>query len=222
MSLDISTLCLVATLLAALLGAMLMYFGKQESIPALDWWGYAYLLGATAVALWGLVGPGLPPTLALGLNALGFIACGMVWNAARVFHGRKPNWPGLFIGAMAWIATIVSIPAEAVQLRITIGAGIVAIYAVLTAIELGSERRKSMQRRWPAIIVPLLHGGVLMLPILLADLLARRSSPPPPTSGSRFSQLSWCCTRSARCLRSSCWCRSARCARTRPRLRSIR
>jgi len=171
MSLDISTLCLVATLLAALLGAMLMYFGKQENIPALDWWGYAYLLGATAVALWGLVAPGLPPTLALGLNALGFIACGMVWNAARVFHGRKPNWPGLFIGAMAWIATVVSIPQEAISLRITIGAGIVAIYAVLTAVELGSERRKSMQRRWPAIVVPLLHGGVLMLPIVLADLL---------------------------------------------------
>jgi diguanylate cyclase (GGDEF)-like protein len=171
MLLDISTLCLVATLLAALLGAMLMYFGKQEGIAALDWWGYAYLLGATAVALWGLVGPSLPPMLALALNALGFIACGMVWNAARVFHGRKPNWPGLFIGAMAWVATIVSVPQESVALRITIGAGIVAIYAVLTALELGSERRKSMQRRWPAIVVPLLHGGVLMLPILLADLL---------------------------------------------------
>jgi diguanylate cyclase (GGDEF)-like protein len=171
MSLDISTLCLVATLLAALLGAMLMYFGKQEGIPALDWWGYAYLLGATAVALWALVGPSLPLLWGLGLNALGFIACGMVWNAARVFHGRDPNWPGLFIGAMAWIATIVSIPPDALSLRITIGAAIVAVYAVLTAIELGSERRKSMQRRWPAILVPLLHGGVLMLPILLADLL---------------------------------------------------
>uniref|UniRef100_Q07MN8 diguanylate cyclase n=1 Tax=Rhodopseudomonas palustris (strain BisA53) TaxID=316055 RepID=Q07MN8_RHOP5 len=178
MSLDISTLCLIATLLAALLGAMLMYFGKQEHILALDWWGYAYLLGATTVALWGLVGPSLPTTLALGLNALGFIACGMVWNAARVFHGRKPNWPGLFIGAMAWIATIVSLPPDAVSLRITIGAGIVAIYAVLTAAELGSERRKSMQRRWPAIIVPLLHGGVLMLPILLSDLL----TPPAQTT----------------------------------------
>ena len=29
--------------------------------------------------------------LILALNAVGFIACGMVWNAARVFLGRKPN-----------------------------------------------------------------------------------------------------------------------------------
>lgn len=182
MSLDISTLYLVATLLAALLGGMLMYFGKKENIPALDWWGYAYLLGATAVTLWAVASPALPDTLALALDALGLIACGMVWNAARVFHGRKPNWPGLFIGALAWLALIVSISPHAVPLRMTVGAGIVAIYAVLTAAELGSERRKSMQRRWPAIVVPLLHGGVLMLPILLADLL----TPPEQTATSNI------------------------------------
>jgi len=36
---------------------------------------------------------------------------------------------------------------------------------------LWSERRKSLQRRWPAVVVPVLHGFVLMLPILLGDLL---------------------------------------------------
>ncbi|HEY0329524.1 MAG TPA: GGDEF domain-containing protein [Rhodopseudomonas sp.] len=171
MSPDISTLYLVATLLAALLGGMMMYFGKQERIAALDWWGYAYLLGATDVALWALASPTLPEPLGQAIHALGFIACGMVWNAARVFHGRKPNWPGLVIGALAWVAAVVSIAPDAVALRMTLGAGIVAGYAVLTAAQLGAERRKSVQRRWVAIVVPLLHGGVLMLPILLADLL---------------------------------------------------
>src|SRR3990170_6598181 len=52
MSLDISTLYLVATMVAAMLGAMLLLFGKQENIPALKWWGTAYLLGAASVALW--------------------------------------------------------------------------------------------------------------------------------------------------------------------------
>ncbi|NEX00238.1 GGDEF domain-containing protein, partial [Rhodopseudomonas sp. BR0G17] len=42
MSLDISTLFLVATLICALLGVMLHYFGRQEKIPALNWWGNAY------------------------------------------------------------------------------------------------------------------------------------------------------------------------------------
>src|SRR5437588_764405 len=75
MSFDTSTLYLVATMVAAMLGAMLAFFGRQEKIPA------------------------------------------------------------------------------------------------LTASELWTERRRSMQRRWPTIAVPVLHGCVLMLPILLGDLL---------------------------------------------------
>ena len=52
MSLDISTLYLVATMIAAMLGAMLLFFGRQENIPALKWWGSAYLLGAVSIAIW--------------------------------------------------------------------------------------------------------------------------------------------------------------------------
>jgi len=171
MSLDTTTLYFVATMVAALLGAMLLFFGKQEKIPALNWWGTAYLLGAASIALWTLAGSTLGAMLSLALNALGFVACGMVWNAARVFHGRKPNLPGLMLGAVAWVAAVMALQPEASALRLTIGAGIVAIYAALTAAELWSERRKTMQKRWPATVVPVLHGFVLMLPILLGGLL---------------------------------------------------
>ena len=171
MSLDTTTLYFVATMVAAMLGAMLLFFGKQEKIPALNWWGTAYLLGAVSIALWTLAGSMLGAMLSLALNALGFVACGMVWNAARVFHGREPNLPGLLLGAVAWVAAVMTLQPEASALRLTIGAGIVAIYAALTAAELSSERRKTLQKRWPAIAVPVLHGFVLMLPILLGGLL---------------------------------------------------
>jgi diguanylate cyclase (GGDEF)-like protein len=168
---DTTTLYLVATMVAAMLGAMLLFFGRQENIPALKWWGTAYLLGAASVALWTVAGDTLGDMLSLALNAVGFVACGMVWNASRVFHGRKPNLPGLVLGAIAWIAAAVSLPADESALRLTIGAGIVAVYAALTASELWTERRRTLQKRWPAIAVPALHGFVLMLPILLGDLL---------------------------------------------------
>ncbi|WP_159012648.1 GGDEF domain-containing protein [Bradyrhizobium sp. S69] len=171
MLLDISTLYLVATMMAAMLGGMLLFFGAQESIPALKWWGTAYLLGAASVALWTLAGDALGRLPLLAVNAVGFVACGMVWNASRVFHGRKPNLPGLVLGAMAWVAAGVTLAPEAAELRMTIGAGIVAVYAALTASELWTERRRTLQRRWPAIVVPVLHGLVLMLPILLGDFL---------------------------------------------------
>jgi diguanylate cyclase (GGDEF)-like protein len=182
-ALDSVTLYFVATMVAALLGLMLLFFGKQENNPALTWWGTAYLLGAASVALWTLANGALGEMLSLALNAVGFVACGMVWNAARVFHGRKPNLAGLLLGAVVWIAAVVVLDPHAAALRMTIGAGIVALYAALTASELWAERRKSLRRRWPAIMVPLLHGFALMLPILLGDILH-------PSDG-RFSSSIW-------------------------------
>jgi len=171
MSLDTSTLYLVATMIAGLLGFMLLFFGYQENMTALKWWGSAYLLGAASVALWTLASPMLGEMLTLALNAVGFVTCGMVWNASRLFHGRKPNVPGLFLGAMAWIAAVMTLAPDATATRMTIGAAIVAIYAALTATELWTERRRTLQKRWPSVAVPVLHGLVLMLPILLGDFL---------------------------------------------------
>jgi diguanylate cyclase (GGDEF)-like protein len=132
--------------------------------------GTAYLLGAASIALWTFAGNAFGEMFSLAMNAVGFVACGMVWNASRVFHGRNPNLPGLFLGAVAWVAVAMTLPPEAAEMRLTIGAGIVAVYAALTAAELWSERRRTMQSRWPAIAVPVAHGFALMLPILLGNL----------------------------------------------------
>ena len=171
MSLDISTLYLVATLVAALLGAMLLFFWRQEKIEALGWWGAAYILGAASIALWTVSGNDLGGWLSLAVNAVGFMACGMVWDAARVFHGRSANLIGVLLGPVIWAAVMFYMAPVSPELRMHLGAGIVAVYTALTAGELWRERRKNLRSRWPAIFVPLLHGVVLMLPIILGDLL---------------------------------------------------
>jgi diguanylate cyclase (GGDEF)-like protein len=171
MSLDSITLYFVATMIAALLGSMLLFFGKRENSAALNWWGAAYLVGAASVAVWTLGSGTLGDMFSLALCAIGLLACGMVWNAARVFHGRKPIWSGLVFGPIVWIGMVVNFQHGASTVRMTVGAGIIAIYAALTAAELWSERRKSLQRRWPAMMVPVLHGLVLMLPILVGDFV---------------------------------------------------
>ncbi len=171
MVLDSLTLYIVATMVAALLGAMLLFFGREQNIPALRWWGAAYVLGSVSVALWTLVGERFGEVVPLLLSAVGLIASAMVWNAARVFHGKSPSVAGLALGAVAWIAGGTLLDPAAHVLRLTIGAGLVVIYATLTAAQLWQERRASLQRRWPALAVPALHGFVLMLPILLGNML---------------------------------------------------
>ena len=172
MSLDLSTLYLVATLVAAMLGALLLFFWRQEKIAALGWWGAAYLIGAVSIGVWVVCGSKLGSLALLGLNAVGFAACGMVWTAARVFHGRRPSWPAAAAGPLVWIAASFLLGPGTEFFRTMVGAGIVAAYAALTAGQLWSERRGSMRRRWVAVFIPMLHGMVLMLPILLGGLLS--------------------------------------------------
>ena len=170
LSLDISTLYLVAALVAAMLGALLLYFWHQEKIAALGWWGAAYVIGGAAITTWTLAGSVLPPAASMALNAIGLIACGMVWNAARVFHGKSTSAIGFCAGALLWSVVGLQL-GETSSLRMLLGTGLVAAYAALTANELWSERRKAYKRRWPAVAVPALHGLVLMLPIMIGDFL---------------------------------------------------
>lgn len=172
MSLDISTLYVIATLVAAMLGTMLLFFWRKEDIPALGWWGTAYILAAISIGVWSFAGTMVDPMVLLAISVVGFVACGMVWNAARVFHGRKPSWLGLAAGAACWVGAHFGLPEmSGTNIHVKLGAAIVTAYAALTAYELSTERRKSLQSRWPAMTAPVLHGIVLMLPIVIGDAL---------------------------------------------------
>jgi diguanylate cyclase (GGDEF)-like protein len=172
MSLDVGTLFIVATCVTSLLGLLLLFAWTQDRVRALAWWGVAYLIGGFSVAIWSvdsLISPPLPSGIS---NALLFVACGMIWSAARVFHGRPVLWGPMLIGAAAWLVACV-IPGfgHSGAARIILSSVIIASYTFLTAAELWSERRKSLIRRWPAIFVPILHGTIFLFPVPLASLL---------------------------------------------------
>jgi len=172
LSLDVSTLFIVATCVTALLGLFLLYAWRQDRIRALAWWGAAYLVGGFSVSLWTLQGFGsnlIPSGLP---NALLLVACAMMWTAARLFHGRDILWVAMFSGATAWLlASGFPVFEQSALLRIVLSSLIISSYTFLTAYELWRERRKTLIRRWPAVFVPIMHGLVFLFPIPLASLL---------------------------------------------------
>src|SRR3954467_15295671 len=88
-ALDIPTLFFVAVCIAALLGLFLVFAWWQEpDTRALAWWGAAYLLGASSLAFWNTPAPLIPIPLHIS-GAIMFMACGMIWNGVRLFHGRR-------------------------------------------------------------------------------------------------------------------------------------
>ncbi|MBK5956999.1 GGDEF domain-containing protein [Rhodoplanes elegans] len=170
-ALDVTTVFVIATCICALLGLFLLSVWRQERIRALAWWGAAYLLGGFSVALWSLDGSGLPIPRSIP-NALLFLACGLIWSAARVFHGRRVMWPGLSAGAVLWLGlNVVPGLMEAASHRVIVSSVIISVYAFLTAFELWRERRKALLQRWPALFVPLLHGLVFLAPVPLASMM---------------------------------------------------
>lgn len=170
-ALDVTTLFVVAICVTGLLGALLLIAWAQSHIHALAWWGAAYLIGGLSVAAWSLEGLGPPTPIGIA-NALLFIACGMMWNAARVFHGRPVVLSALIGGAATWLfACTFTDFAQSPAARIVLSSIIVSIYTFATAVEMWRERRKALRRRWPAMFVPVLHGAVLLFPIPLASLL---------------------------------------------------
>src|SRR5262245_62491266 len=102
-SLDITTLFIIATCITALLGLLLLSAWAQERIRALAWWGTAYLIGGFSVAIWSIENAISPPLPAGSASALVFVACGMIWSAARIFHGRPVLWWAMFTGALVWL-----------------------------------------------------------------------------------------------------------------------
>jgi len=170
-SLDITTLVIIATCITALLGLLLLSAWAQERIRALAWWGTAYLIGGFSVAIWSVESVISPPLPVGASSALLFVACGMIWSAARIFHGRPVLWGAMCAGAIIWLgAYLVPEFAQRPAVRMMLSSLIVATYIFLTAAELWRERRKTSLRRWPAIVVPIMHGAVFLAPIPLANL----------------------------------------------------
>jgi len=170
-SLDVGTLFVIAICVASLLGLFLIYAWMQERIAALAWWGGAYLIGGASGALWrfgAVIVPALPESLA---TIMLFVAVGMIWSGARLFHGQKIRWIGMLFGAGFWlISGFVPAFALSAASRIVVSSLIVAGYTFLTATELRRERRRSLIRRWPAAFVPVLHGAIFLFPVVLATV----------------------------------------------------
>ena len=170
-ALDVPTLVFIATAIAALLGFFLIFSWLQDrSMRALAWWGAAYLIGGSSMALWSAPAQLLPVPAEIP-SALIFVACGMIWNGVRLFHGRPVLPLATFAGALIWlIGCQMPAFAEGESLRIVLGAVVASGYAFFTAFELWRERRKSLYSRSAAIVVPLLHAAIFLIPIALRAL----------------------------------------------------
>src|SRR5579863_5800584 len=165
MNLDVYTLFLVTIYVEAILGLLLLFAWVQNtSIYAVAWWGFADLLRAASVVLFGMYGS-VSDLISIDLaNAVLFTAFAFTWTGARVFDHRKPQWVLLLGGAVLWLA-LSHVPriANTWDLRVLLSSGIITAYTWAAAYEFWRGRSEPLVSRWPAIFMLFAHGSLYLL-----------------------------------------------------------
>jgi diguanylate cyclase (GGDEF)-like protein len=173
MNLDVNTLFMVTIYVEAILGLLLLFAWIQNSaIHAVAWWGFADLMRAASVVLYGMFGT-VPDLISIDVaNALLLTSFAVTWTGARLFDGRKARPIGLVAGAALWLI-VCRLPGifETVEVRVFVSSGIVTAYTWLTAYEFWHGRKEPLVSRWPAIFMLFAHGALFLLRTPIARLL---------------------------------------------------
>ncbi len=173
MSLDVKTLFMVTIYVEAILGLLLLFVWVQNTaIRAVAWWGFAHLIRAASIVLFGTYGAA-PDLISIDLaNALLFTSFAVTWTGARLFDGRPAEPVYLVTGAVLWLL-ICRLPvlAEAIEVRALIATAIITAYTWLTAYEFWRGRSEALVSRWPAIFMLFAHGSLFLLRTPLVAVL---------------------------------------------------
>ena len=173
MNLDVNTLFLVTIYVEAILGLLLLFAWAQNTqISAVAWWGFAHLLRAGSVTLFGMYG-NVSDAITIDLaNAVLLLSFAVTWSGARVFDGRPPRPMYIAAGPIAWVivAHLPSFSGE-LTIRLLLSSGIIACYIWLTAYEFWRGRGEPLVSRWPAIFMLFAHGALFLLRTPLALML---------------------------------------------------
>jgi diguanylate cyclase (GGDEF)-like protein len=175
MNLDLDTLFKVTLYVEAILGLLLLFAWVQNTaIRAVCWWGFAHLIRAGSVVLFGMYGS-MPDLISIDFaNALLFTSFAATWTGARVFDARPAEPVYVVAGAVIWLL-VCRLPAlhDAIEVRSLIACAIISGYSWLSAFEFWRGRGEPLVSRWPAIFMLFAQGALFLLHTPLIAILPR-------------------------------------------------
>jgi hypothetical protein len=183
MAIEINTLFHLSITIAALLGILLLYTWWLARMPALGWWGAAFVVIAAGLAL--LAGRGALHHIASIpiANALLFIGAAMFWTGARVFEGKKPMLVGIAAVPVVWLV-LCAVPDfyASINARTLFVSTALGVLTLATAYELWLARAIPLPTRLPAIAILVFHGALFFVRDVLVLLAPLEEGLPGATS----------------------------------------
>jgi diguanylate cyclase (GGDEF)-like protein len=137
---------------------------QNTAITAVAWWGFAHLVRAASIVLFGLYGSA-PDVVTIDVaNLMLFTAFALTWTGARVFDHLRPQPLLMFAGAALWLV-VCRLPAveTSFSARVLLASGIITAYTWATAYEFWRGRGEPLVSRWPAIFMLFAHGALYLL-----------------------------------------------------------
>ena len=189
MNVDLPTLMLAASFVAAISGAFLIFawFQNREAKAPL-WWAGANLALATGVPL--ISSPGATfggPSVVLGIVLLN-LSSALVWAAAVSCNDRRPNPALVAAGAAIWLFAFVAIFRLSSEAQMALNLSVISIYLLAAAAEFWLGNTRGLQTRWPLIVLLVLHGSFFAVGAVLAAN-GQIASAPPTTLDSWFGMI---------------------------------
>jgi hypothetical protein len=176
--LHVPTLVVIAVLVTAILGVLLMLaWRREQDSRALLLWGFGYLLGALSLALVASRGT-IPDVLSVEVGIGAVLLCyGFLLAGTRAFNGRETPPTAFLIAPLIWLIAM-QIPAVQADLNLRIVIVTLCQCAMTACViyEFWRERTEPLLSRWPTIIVLLTHMGVLGLRLPAALLTPMTTS----------------------------------------------
>ncbi len=163
MSLDPATLAVVACIMSAVVGALLLFswFHDRRS-AALGWWSLCCLTAAAASICYMMDGAmSSSPGRQLG-NGLFALAFGLSYGAARRFNGKSMPWPVVLAGPFVWFAAIAGFNLD-FYARLVVMSVIVGAYGFMTARELWVGSLRNMPSQRAAAVVTAVNAAYFLL-----------------------------------------------------------
>jgi diguanylate cyclase (GGDEF)-like protein len=173
MPLDVHTLFVIAVLVLAVAGLLLLLTWLQNrNVVALAMWAAAFMIQSVGVALISVRGA-IPDLWSITIaNAIIAAGYGIMWGGARNFNGRPTSLPLVLAGAAIWLlACQVDAFFVSPWARAGLMSAIIVAYSVLSAWEFWQGRDEGLMSRLPIIVFLLVHAAVVIIRIPLAGSL---------------------------------------------------
>jgi len=173
MNLDANTLFLVTIYVEAILGLLLIFAAIQNSdIRAVCWWGFAHLLLAMSLVMFGTRGSLYDAISVDFAHMTLMLAFAVTWSGARVFDGRKPLVYWLLAGPILWFVVAHQFADKtSFDIVFLTSCLIIAGYNWLTGYEFWRGRSEALVSRWPAIFMSWAYGSLFLMCAPLVNLL---------------------------------------------------